>query len=148
MRIYCVAILIVAAVSLAILGPSYLQLFRLVQDSSQATGTVTDVRPFDHQQFDWTFAINGHKYTGTDVASHDGSPAVTDLAAGQRVSVSFDPANPANACVCDPFQQARHAIVGAVLAVIFGAGLLTGVVTLFLRLTSQAPRGDPGKPAT
>lgn len=103
--VYCAAVLTIAIVGVIALGPSYAQLFHLVQDGKRATGYVSDVRANNHAQFDWAFEVGGRSYKGTDVASHDGSPNITELAVGQPISVSFDPADPNNFCACDPHNE-------------------------------------------
>jgi hypothetical protein len=110
---------------------------KVAERERTALGTVTVHEPANHNRYGYTFAINGHSYSGWE-SPRRGEPQV-----GELVTVYYDPNDPTTSALTD-FAQLKNESLGPVPLLLFGIGALAFFIRQRRRSRQTMPNQGQG----
>ena len=109
------------------------QVDRSVAPRQQSTSaTITDHQPANHNTYGYEFFVEGKRYMGRQ------SPSRDELAVGKRVTVFYDPLDPAKNSLTD-FHELTVTSLGPIPLLLFGIGAVALIVRSRRRRMAAAP---------
>jgi hypothetical protein len=106
---------------------------KLQQEGVQTTGTVLSKEPENHRSVKYRYIVEGKAFERVGVPGN-GTPAFSDLAAGDQVLVTFDPLDPDISVLgeADPIYRQRILVIEFLACGLFVGCLVVTAVICFM----------------